>query len=139
METERRTSVSDTAVAAAFVLGLEAKAGSLTVSDYQVAVQRLQRAVRPWDTVIDVGPRTVGVVCSGLVSHREVAALAARLADVVRAPMAVGDEIHSIGVCVGSSELQPGEDQAAALARAKEAMHVMRRARDGMLVPDQRD
>ena len=139
MDTERRTTVTDTAVAAAFVLGLEARQGTLTVSDYQVAVQRLQRAVRPWDVVIDAGPRAVGVVCTGLVSRREVEALAARLADVVRAPMAVGDEIHSVGVCVGSAELQPGEDQAAALTRAKDAMQEMRRARDGMLVPDPRD
>lgn len=137
-ETDRRSTVTDNAVSAAFVLGIEAVQGSLTVSDYQVAVQRLERAVRPWDSVVDVGPRTVGVLCTSLVSHREVDALAKRLADVVRAPMAVGDEIHTVGVCVGSTEVEPGEDPGAALRRARDAMQHMKQARNGMLVPDPR-
>ena len=133
---DRRGTATETAIAAAFVLGLEAKQGTLTVSDYQVAVQRLERAVRPWDAVIDVAPRTVGVICSTLTNAREVEAIAGRLADVVRAPMAVGDEVRTLGVCVGSATLQPGEDQAEAIRRAKDAMQHMRTARAGLLAPE---
>ena len=127
---------SDGAISAVFVLGIEAKQGSLTVSDYQVAVQRLGRAVRPWDSVMDVAPHAAGVLCTGLVSEREVDAIATRLADVVRAPMAVGDEIRTVGVCVGSALVRPGEDTAAALDRAKAAMRQMRHARAGLLAPE---
>ena len=135
-ETARRLPDDPGTFAAAFVLGLESKQGSLTISDYQVAVQRLERAVRPWDSVVDVAPRAVGVLCSALVSAREVEAVAERLADVVRAPIAVGEEIRSLGVCVGSAKVEPGEEPAMALRRARAAMQQMRQARAGLLAPD---
>ena len=127
---------------AAFVLGLESQQGALTISDYQVAVQRLERAVRPWDSVIDVAPRSVGVLCSVLTNAREVEAIASRLADVLRAPMSVGDDVRSLGVCVGSSRVEAGEEPDDALRRARAAMQQMRQARAGLLepgLPDPRD
>lgn len=134
---DRRTPV-DNAVCAVFVLGLESVQGTLTIGDYQVAVQRLERSVRPWDNVVNIAPRTVGVVCTALCNGREVEAVSSRLVDVVRAPMAVGDEVHQIGVCVGSAVVQPGENQADAFARARESMRQMRAARRSMTVPGQR-
>ena len=133
--TDRRT-VTDNAVAATFVLGLEAVHGTLTIEDYQVAVQRLERAIRPWDAVVPIAPRTVGVLCSALTNAREVDAIARRLADVVRAPMAVGDEVRQVGVCVGSAVLADEESQEAAFARAREAMRHMREARALLVAPD---
>lgn len=135
-DVDRRGPATETALAAAFVLGLEARQGSLTITDYQVAVQRLERAVRPWDSVLDVAPRAVGVLCTALTNDREVDAIAARLADVVRAPMAVGDEVHTLGVCVGSAKIEPGEEPSAAFARARAAMQQMRQARAGLLAPE---
>jgi K+-transporting ATPase A subunit len=135
-DTERRAPGTGTAIAAAFVLGLEAPQGELSADDYDGVVQRLERAVRPWDSVLDVAPRAVGVLCTTLTNAREVDAVAGRLADVVRAPLAVGDEIHTLGVCVGSATLAPGEEPSAAFARAREAMQHMREARAGLLAPD---
>ena len=136
IETERRAPMTDTSIAAVFVLGLEAVQGTLTIGDYQVAVQRLERAIRPWDSVLDIAPRTVGVVCSALSNSREIEAVAVRLADVVRAPMAVSDEVHTVGVCVGSAVVGPGENTAEAFTRARVAMQQMRKARAGLLAPD---
>ncbi|MDQ1711769.1 MAG: hypothetical protein QOE45_1219 [Frankiaceae bacterium] len=138
--TDRRTvvetAVTGGAVAATFVLGLEAVTGSLTIGDYQVAVQRLERAIRPWDSVVAVAPRTVGVLCSALINEREVEAIAERLADVVRAPMAVGDEVRQVGVCVGAAIVHDGETRDAAFDRAREAMRHMRQARALLVAPD---
>lgn len=134
--TDRRAPAEAT-VAAAFVLGIEPVHGSLTIADYQVAMQRLQRAVRPWDTVVDVAPRTVGVLCTALSGMREVDAIAARLAAVVRAPMAVGDEVRTVGVCVGSAVVADGEEPAAAFRRARDAMQQMKQARASLVVPNQ--
>lgn len=135
---ERRHS-ADHAVSAVVVLGIESLQGSLTIHDFQVAVQRLERAVRPWDSVVNVAPRTVGILCSTLSSLREVEAIAARLADVVRAPMAVGDDVRQVGVCVGTAVLSDGEDHLAAFARARDAMKQMRTARRNLVVaPPQR-
>jgi predicted signal transduction protein with EAL and GGDEF domain len=133
---DRRTVSTDTAVAAAFVLGIEARQGQLTIADYQVAVQRLERAVRPWDAVVALAPKTVGVLCSALSSPREVDAVAARLAEVVRAPMAVGDEVHQVGVCVGSAVVAAGEEPKEAFTRARDAMLHMKRARSALVEPD---
>jgi hypothetical protein len=135
-EANRRLPASDAALAATFVLGIESKHGTLTIHDYQVAVQRLERAIRPWDTVVNVAPRVVGVHCTALTNAREVDAIAARLTEVVRAPMAVGDEIRTLGVCVGSAVVEPGEDPDDAMRRAREAMQHMRSARAGMLSPE---
>ncbi|HEV2891924.1 MAG TPA: hypothetical protein VGX28_16240 [Frankiaceae bacterium] len=134
---ERRHAV-DNAVTAVVVLGIEAVHGSLTISDFQVAVQRLERAIRPWDTVVDVAPRTVGVICHSLSSLREVDAIAARLAEVVRAPMAVGEDVRQVGACVGSAAVADGEGTEAALARARDAMRRMREARRSLVVPPPR-
>jgi GGDEF domain-containing protein len=135
-DTDRRITTVQQGCAATFVLGLEAVQGSLTIGDYQVAVQRLERAIRPWDRVVDIAPRTVGVLCSALTSPREIEAIAKRLADVVRAPMAVGDEVHQVGVCVGSAVIEQGEQPVDAFRRAREAMQEMRRARSSLVVPD---
>jgi len=132
----RRLPDDPDAYAAAFVLGLESRQGSLTIHDYQVAVQRLERAVRPWDSVVDVAPRAVGVLCSALTNAREVEAIAERLCDVLRAPMSVGDEIRTLGVCVGSATVEPGEEPVAAFRRARAAMQQMRQARAGLLAPE---
>lgn len=134
-ETDRRAG-TDTATAAVFVLGLEALQGSMTIGDYQVAVQRLERAVRSWDTVVAIAPRTVGVICTCMSGPREVDAVAKRFADVVRAPMAVGDEIRQVGVCVGSALVNPGEDTKDAISRARESMQHMRDARRSLIAPD---
>lgn len=134
-EADRRTVVAS-ACAATFVLGLEAVEGSLTIGDYQVAVQRLERAIRPWDRVVDIAPRTVGVLCTSLSSPREIDAISKRLADVVRAPMAVGDEVHRVGVCIGSAIVQPDEQPAEAFRRARTAMQQMKHARDALVEPD---
>jgi hypothetical protein len=134
-EVDRRAA-TQVATSAAFVLGLEGAQGSLTIGDYQVAVQRLERAVRPWDSVVAIAPRTVGVLCSSLSGPREVDAVAARLADVVRAPMAVGDEVRQVGVCVGAATVQPGETPDEAFGRAREAMRQMRAARRNLVAPE---
>lgn len=135
-ETQRSATATDTTTAAVFVLGLEAVQGTLTIGDYQVAVQRLERAVRSWDTVVAVGPRTVGVICTAMSGPREVDAVAKRFTDVVRAPMAVGDEIRQIGVCVGSALVEPGEVPKDAIGRARQAMQQMREARRSLVAPD---
>jgi hypothetical protein len=134
-EVDRRAATTTT-LAATVVLGLESAQGSLTIADYQVAVQRLERAIRPWDSVVSIAPRTVGVLCTALSGTREVDAVAARLADVLRAPMAVGDEVHQVGVCVGSAVVQPGETPNEAFARARESMRQMRNARATLVAPD---
>ena len=135
-ETQRREPATATATAAVFVLGLEAVQGSLTIGDYQVAVQRLERAVRPWDTVVAIAPKTVGVICTAMSGPREVDAVAKRFSDVVRAPMAVGDEIRQVGVCVGSALVQPGEEPKEAIGRARASMQHMRDARRSLVAPD---
>src|SRR4051794_13143217 len=124
-DAERRAAVAS-ACTATFVIGLEAVQGSLTIGDYQVAVQRLERAIRPWDRVVDIAPRTLGVLCTSLSSPREVDAISKRLADVVRAPMAVGDEVHRVGVCIGSAIVTSGEQPAEAFRRARAAMQQMK-------------
>ncbi len=134
-ETDRRAP-AEAPSAATFVLGLEAVHGSLTIGDYQVAVQRLERAIRPWDRVVDIAPRTVGVLCAAVSGPRELEAIATRLADVVRAPMAVGDEVHQVGVCVGSALVDGEEQPADAFRRAREAMQQMKHARSSLIVPD---
>lgn len=134
---ERRTSV-DNAVTAVVVLGIEAVQGSLTISDFQVAVQRLERAIRPWDSVVNLAPRTVGILCTSLSNQREGDAIALRLAEVVRAPMAVGDDVRQVGVCYGMALLSPGEEHASAFTRARDAMRNMRSARETLVVPDPR-
>src|SRR3954449_7189098 len=73
-DTDRRAPVAT--CAATFVIGLEAVQGSLTIGDYQVAVQRLERAIRPWDRIVDIAPRTVGVLCTALSGPRELDAIA---------------------------------------------------------------
>ena len=129
-----RNRPTDTATfAAAFVLGLE---GSLTDDEREVAVQRLARSVRPWDRVVDVDAETVGVLCATITNAREIDAIAARLADVVRAPMAVGDDVRTIGVCVGSAPVADGEDPQAAMDLAGAKMRQMRAARAGLLAPE---
>ena len=133
-----RRHVVDNAVTAVVVLGIEAMQGSLTINDFQVAVQRLERAVRPWDSVLNIAPRTVGVLCTALSNVREADAIAARLADVVRAPMAVGDEVRQVGVCIGTAVLADGEEHTAAFSRAREAMKQMRAARRHLVVPPPR-
>ncbi|HEX8002934.1 MAG TPA: diguanylate cyclase [Mycobacteriales bacterium] len=135
---ERRHQSVDNAVTAVIVLGIEALQGSLTISDFQVAVQRLERAIRPWDSVVNLAPRTVGVLCTSLSNAREADAIAARLADVVRAPMAVGDAVRQVGVCVGSSVVEAGEEPGDAFGRAREAMRRMRAARRSLVVPPPR-
>ena len=135
-ETDRRATPQSTTTAAVFVLGLEALQGSMTIGDYQVAVQRLERCVRSWDTVVAIAPRTVGVICTCMSGPREVDAVASRFADVVRAPMAVGDEIRQVGVCVGSALVAPGEDPKEAIARARASMQAMRDARRALVAPD---
>ena len=135
-DTERRATPVSTTTAAVFVLGIEALQGSMTIGEYQVAVQRLERAVRSWDTVVAIAPRTVGVICTCMSGPREVDAVASRFADVVRAPMAVGDEVRQVGVCVGSALVEPGEDPKQAIARAREAMQQMRAARRALVAPD---
>jgi hypothetical protein len=132
---DRRAPV-ETTVSAAFVLGLEATEGALTLADFQVAVQRLERAVRPWDMVVTMAPSSVGVLCAALSGTREVDAIASRLADVVRAPMAVGDAVRQLGVCVGSSLVTAGEEPHAAFGRANEAMQHMRDARAALVAPE---
>jgi hypothetical protein len=134
-ELDRRSDVA-TAVSAAFVLGLEPAEGPLSIGDYQVALQRLERAVRPWDIVVALAPRIVGIWCQALSGGREVDAIAARLADVVRAPMAVGDDVRTVGVCVGSALVEPGEDRDAAFDRAALKMHQMRAARATLVAPE---
>lgn len=136
-DTDRRT-VANATCAATFVIGLEAVQGSLTIGDYQVAVQRLERAIRPWDRIVDIAPRTVGVLCTALSGPRELDAIAKRLADVVRAPMAVGDEVHQVGVCVGSAVVEPDEQPADAFRRARGAMQQMRHARAALVAPEMR-
>jgi hypothetical protein len=135
-ELDRRANTVTREIAAAFVLGIEAVEGSLTIADYQVAVQRLERAVRPWDSVVSIAPRTVGVLCSALSGPREVDAIAKRLADVVRAPMAVGDDVRTVGVCVGSAVVQPGEVPSEAFQRARSAMQHMKQARASLVAPE---
>jgi GGDEF domain-containing protein len=135
-ETDRRAPVAATTCAATFVIGLEAVQGSLTIGDYQVAVQRLERAIRPWDRIVDIAPRTVGVLCTALSGPRELDALAKRLADVIRAPMAVGDEVHQVGVCVGAAVVERGEEPAEAFRRAHTAMQQMKHARDSLVAPE---
>jgi predicted signal transduction protein with EAL and GGDEF domain len=130
-----RQSRVDNAVMAVVVIGLEPLDGVLSISDFQVAVQRLERAVRPWDTVVNLAPRTVGVVCGSLANVREVEAIAARLADVVRAPMAVGDDVHQLGACIGTAVIAEGETSDDGFGRAGAAMRQMREARRALTVP----
>lgn len=129
---ERRRTTTPS-VAAAIVLGLEPLDRDLCPDDRDAAIQRLERSVRPWDVVVPLGVTGVAVLCTALTSAREVEAVAARLADVVRAPMAVGDEIHQVGVCLGASVIDPAEERKDAFARAREAMLQMRATRVQLL------
>jgi GGDEF domain-containing protein len=137
---ERRRTASPT-VAAAIVLGLEPLDRDLVLDDREAAIERLERSVRPWDVVVPLGVSSVAVLCTALTSAREVDAVASRLADVVRAPMAVGDEIHQVGVCLGAAVIDPAEERKEAFARAREAMLRMRATRAALLkgaLPEQR-
>ena len=122
---ERRQTATPT-VAAAIVLGLERLDCDLVADDREAAIERLERSVRPWDVVVPMGASSVAILCTALTSPREVEAVASRLADVVRAPMAVGEEIHQVGVCLGSAIIDPAEERKDAFARAREAMLRMR-------------
>lgn len=126
------------AVTAVVVLGIEPLEGSVTIADFQCAVQRLERSVRPWDVVVNVSPGTIGVVCASLANLREVDAIAARLADVVRAPMASGDDVRQVGACVGTAVVGEGERRDEAFVRASDAMRQMREARRSLVVPPPR-
>lgn len=121
-----------TTFAAAIVLGIE---GAPSPEEREVAVQRLGRSIRSWDRLVAIGDDTVAVLCATITSAREIDAIAARLADVLRAPMAVGDDVRTFGVCVGSAALAEGEEPEAAIQRAGSAMEQMRAARAGLLAP----
>ena len=129
---ERRRTASPT-VAAAIVLGLEPLDRDIEIDDREAAMERLERSVRPWDVVVPLGTASVAILCTALTSAREVDAVANRLADVVRAPMAVGEEIHQVGVCVGAAVIDPAEERREAFARAREAMLRMRATRTALL------
>lgn len=128
-----RTRPGTTTYVAAIVLGIE---GEPTPDEREVAVQRLGRSIRSWDRLVAIGPDRVAVLCATITSAREVDAIAGRLADVVRAPMAVGDDVRTFGVCVGTATFLDGEEPEAAIQRAGEAMEQMRAARAGLLAPD---
>jgi hypothetical protein len=127
----RRTAAPS--VAAAIVLGLEPLDRDVSHDDRDAAIQRLERSVRPWDVVIPLGTTSVAILCTALTSAREVDAVAARLADVVRAPMAVGEEIHQLGVTLGAAVIDPDEERKEAFARARAAMLEMRARRVQLL------
>ena len=133
---ERRNPQSVTTLTAAVVIGLELRGAELSEDDIQAAAERLARSVRPWDTVVPLGPGVIGVLCTALSTPREVDAVAVRLADALRAPMAVGEEIHQLGVCHGSSEMSDGDTPDAVFTRAQAAMQHMRAARARLLGSD---
>lgn len=129
---ERRQSPSAT-VSAAVVIGLEPGYGAMSLAALQAVAERLERSVRPWDTVVPLAPGVIGVVCTALTGLREVEAVATRLADAVRAPIAVDDAIHQLGACHGAATMLDDEDQATTLGRAQAAMQLMRDARVSLL------
>jgi len=50
--------------------------------------------------------------------------------------MAVGDDVRTVGVCVGSAVVQPGEVPSEAFQRARSAMQQMKQARAALVAPD---
>lgn len=129
---DRRQAVTGS-VSAAIVFGLEPLDRDITPEDQEAAVHRLERSVRPWDVVVPLGASSLGVLCTALSSAREVDAVAGRLADALRAPMAVADEIHQVGVCLGATVIDPDEERRAAFLRAQTAMREMRANRVKLL------
>jgi GGDEF domain-containing protein len=131
-----RRELAPRTLSAAVVIGLEPGLGAVSLAALTAVSERLARSIRPWDTIVALGPGTVGVLCNALGSPREVEAVAARLVDAVRAPLAVGDEIEQLGACHGAAVMNEGENEDAVFSRAREAMEQMRATRAQLLGND---
>ena len=79
---------------------------------------RLRSVVRSTDVVARVGGDEFAVLCAGVSSEAEVEELAARIVDVVRAPIEHDDGVASVGVSVGATVVPGGTDLAALVASA---------------------
>jgi GGDEF domain-containing protein len=133
-----RRHATPTAISAAVVIGLEPGCREVSLAALAAVAERLERSVRPWDLVVPIGPGVIGVLCAGLTCEREVEAVATRLADAVRAPIAVGEEIYQLGACHGASVAVGEDDRNDAFTRAQDAMHQMRATRALLLGDDDR-
>ena len=100
---------------------LETRLGAAAREPVPVAVsRRLGSMLRPGDAVACVRADEFAVLLEGL--QRETArVVAARILDVVRAPLTLNDPASTLGVWAGVAVGQPLEDATAVLGRAEAA------------------
>jgi diguanylate cyclase (GGDEF)-like protein/PAS domain S-box-containing protein len=83
---------------------------------------RLRRAVRPTDVVARLGGDEFAVLCPGVDDLPTVAALAERLVEEVRAPVAIGSVRVRVGLSVGIALVDDEDDGDTVLHRADGAL-----------------
>lgn len=92
--------------------------------------RRLTATVRPSDVVGRLGGDEFLVVCGGLLRQSDLALIASRIVDSVRAPMAIADgPVLSIGASIGTAVAQVGMTVEHLLDLADGQMYLSKRSR----------
>jgi diguanylate cyclase (GGDEF)-like protein len=89
----------------------------------QHAAERFASTLRPTDKLSRWGGDEYAILMLGQASLEAVAVLAARLEAVLREPIDLGTVVVRVGVAVGFAVPEPGQDFAAVMQRADEAMY----------------
>ena len=84
----------------------------------RAVAERLSAAVRPDDVVARLGGDEFAVLCPGVAGEDELAAIAARLIDHIRAPLAIEGLTLEVGASVGVAVAEAGTVSGDALVEA---------------------
>lgn len=95
--------------------------------------QRLQALVRAGDTLARIGGDEFVVLMAQVTGDREARNFAARLAEAVQQPVAVGERSYSLGASIGVAISKPGTDSLSQLMRRADL--AMYRAKRGQAQP----
>lgn len=106
----------------------------------RVAAERLSGVVRAGDTVARLGGDEFALLCTAVTEPEEARAVAERVCQVMREPIAVGERLITATLSVGVAVCEPGERDVAGLLRdADVAMYQAKDAgRDQVAVFDAR-
>jgi diguanylate cyclase (GGDEF)-like protein/PAS domain S-box-containing protein len=85
--------------------------------------RKLERAVRPSDTVARIGGDEFVVLCEDMSSERDAVLVAQRLSEALSLPVAFGDAKMSITASIGIAFAQGGDDPDSLLKNADAAMY----------------
>jgi diguanylate cyclase (GGDEF)-like protein/PAS domain S-box-containing protein len=85
--------------------------------------RKLERAVRPSDTVARIGGDEFVVLCEDMSSERDAVLVAQRLSEALSLPVAFGDANMSVTASIGIAFAQGGDDPDSLLKNADAAMY----------------